>query len=667
LMLLLYVDGPPRGLFELSKSPVRRALGTDAMTSLRCILELLPRSKPRLRNLLSRVNTFREFELAIAEFRRSSREMTSIDRLKSSDPFSRPSMRSSQTLAQASITSGRTFSASSLESRRMVSATLPSLTEIVCVDSEANSSNMSSSSTIVRSQCSTKFMRFQMNKNLPETSWTSCTSSPVDVTDADATRRNSHPPPAKSTKGVTLLPETEENQKKCRVPLKQGPRKGEACGVKAVEDEARCKLHMKTLLSEEVGQLRCVRFRVHENIHMRKLLPQWFGACRMVYNRAIDSDPGMDISAINLKKNLVTGQQPELWMNDCPNHLRSEVIRDYVAARKSALALYEKKIWIYRKRLERWEQQGQRWKKPVEPKKPVMKHRTKKQVRSVITIPKTDIKMEVRGFRLLYTHTLKRTCLNGGRHRKDSHLLTVNSKTWRKDKKFLQLLGNGGPKHDVRLIRYRNGRLFLEVPVDVQVSNLPILHAALGIDPGLRTPLVCAGTDGVIMEMGIEFKEHVKLLRSQKSQLQSAQSTRHGSKKRRIKEQMAKLDTKITNVRTQFHYEVIREVSPYQHVYLPRTNYAGWNRGLTRTSRRTCQEIAHPLLRNRLIAKSEILGGGRKIHDCDEYMTTKVCSKCFCVNDKIGSNEIFICPSCKVIFGRDQNAARNILLINLQP
>lgn len=657
----LYEDGPPKALSELFKSRDRRALGTDVMTSLRCILELLPkhpRSNLRFKKLLAKVKTFPELESAIAEFRQLSRGMSSIDKLKSSDPFSRPLTKSSPTSAQDSITKERILSKCSLESRRAVSATLPSLTEIVSVDSESNLSNISSLPTVALSQCSTKLLRYQMSKSSQGILWTSCTSSPLEVTGAEASQRKPRVKAIKS-KGVTLVPETEENQKTCRVLLKIGQNKGKECGAKTADTGGRCKQHLRSVLEEEEGILRSSRFRVHATIAMRKLLPQWFGCCRIVYNRCVDLDKEMNLSGTELKKRLVTGEHSEEWMNECPNHLRSEVIRDYVGGRDGALTLYKKKLFLYNKKIERWEQGGKRWKKPLEPKKPVMKHRTKRAVRQVIHITKTDITANNLGFNLQYTQFIKELCKPSSSKRKrraNNSLLAVNSSTNRKDKNLRYLLENGNIKHDVRLIRYRDGRLYLEVPIDTQVKDLPVTEKAVGIDPGLRTPLVCAGSDGTIFEMGTKFKENIKKLREERSHLQSL-----GSKDNR----MSRLNSKITNTRTQFHYEAARELQKYQHVYLPKINYSGWNSGLARASRRDCQEIAHPLFRNRLIAKSEILGSGRVVHNCDEYMTTKVCGVCFHVNDNIGSKEVFDCPACKCSFGRDHNAARNILLTNL--
>ena len=45
-----------------------------------------------------------------------------------------------------------------------------------------------------------------------------------------------------------------------------------------------------------------------------------------------------------------------------------------------------------------------------------------------------------------------------------------------------------------------------------------------------------------------------------------------------------------------------------------------------------------------------------------EYYTSKVCSKCGIINEKLGGNKIFNCPICKIKQDRDINGARNIFI-----
>jgi transposase len=43
-----------------------------------------------------------------------------------------------------------------------------------------------------------------------------------------------------------------------------------------------------------------------------------------------------------------------------------------------------------------------------------------------------------------------------------------------------------------------------------------------------------------------------------------------------------------------------------------------------------------------------------------EHYTTKTCSCCGTINNKVGSKEIFECGECNLITGRDMNASKNM-------
>ncbi len=47
---------------------------------------------------------------------------------------------------------------------------------------------------------------------------------------------------------------------------------------------------------------------------------------------------------------------------------------------------------------------------------------------------------------------------------------------------------------------------------------------------------------------------------------------------------------------------------------------------------------------------------------CEEWYTSKTCSECGNIDDRLGTNKIYKCKSCDSIMDRDLNAAKNILL-----
>ena len=53
---------------------------------------------------------------------------------------------------------------------------------------------------------------------------------------------------------------------------------------------------------------------------------------------------------------------------------------------------------------------------------------------------------------------------------------------------------------------------------------------------------------------------------------------------------------------------------------------------------------------------------GSTMVDCTEEYTSKTCTRCGILNNKLGSSEVFRCPHCKLEIDRDINGSRNIFL-----
>ena len=69
---------------------------------------------------------------------------------------------------------------------------------------------------------------------------------------------------------------------------------------------------------------------------------------------------------------------------------------------------------------------------------------------------------------------------------------------------------------------------------------------------------------------------------------------------------------------------------------------------------------SHYTFRQRLISKAEEVG--TKIIIQDEAYTSKTCSRCGCINEKLGGNKVFKCRKCNLVIDRDVNGARGIFL-----
>ena len=65
-------------------------------------------------------------------------------------------------------------------------------------------------------------------------------------------------------------------------------------------------------------------------------------------------------------------------------------------------------------------------------------------------------------------------------------------------------------------------------------------------------------------------------------------------------------------------------------------------------------------LKQRLFYKAHVYG--KKVFLVPEHYTTKTCSCCGTMNDKIGSKEVFKCEKCLMVTGRDMNASKNMMM-----
>ena len=55
-----------------------------------------------------------------------------------------------------------------------------------------------------------------------------------------------------------------------------------------------------------------------------------------------------------------------------------------------------------------------------------------------------------------------------------------------------------------------------------------------------------------------------------------------------------------------------------------------------------------------------ILGYKTNAIVCEEAYTSKMCNKCFYINQYMRDNEEYTCENCHVHFNRDENASKNI-------
>jgi len=91
------------------------------------------------------------------------------------------------------------------------------------------------------------------------------------------------------------------------------------------------------------------------------------------------------------------------------------------------------------------------------------------------------------------------------------------------------------------------------------------------------------------------------------------------------------------------------------------------NRKIGKSTVKDMLSWAHYEFQQRLIFKSQRRNGANKVILVGEEQTTMTCGQCGLMNRNVGGSKTFICNdkvNCGYVAGRDENAARNILLKN---
>jgi transposase len=90
------------------------------------------------------------------------------------------------------------------------------------------------------------------------------------------------------------------------------------------------------------------------------------------------------------------------------------------------------------------------------------------------------------------------------------------------------------------------------------------------------------------------------------------------------------------------------------------------NGNLSPINRQLLQFCSHYKFRQRLIGKGKLFDC--QVREVDESYTTRTCGNCGADNPEVGKKKIFRClqDDCKFVYGRDYNAARNIMIKTLE-
>jgi putative transposase len=212
---------------------------------------------------------------------------------------------------------------------------------------------------------------------------------------------------------------------------------------------------------------------------------------------------------------------------------------------------------------------------------------------------------------------------------------------------------------DCKLQKIKN-RYYLFVPCLIKNKNSinKNKNKQISIDPGIRTFFTCITENKIIK---IEDKKNkIKNYLKRKDKIM---------KNKKIPEKIKKknelmINKKISNLITELHWKTIKYLTDNNSIILlgnMSTKEIISKKGkLDKMSKRISSLIRLYQFRQRLEFKCSIKGV--KYGEINEWMTSKMCSKCGNIDKDLGGNKVYNCIKCKTIMDRDVNGARNIHL-----
>jgi len=378
------------------------------------------------------------------------------------------------------------------------------------------------------------------------------------------------------------------------------------------------------------------KIRLFPNKEQRRVFDRWFGCVRKTYNWTLEcirmDDEIPKTNYIELRKHFVNAEAiPDSmkYLLECPKHIRDGALQDLTAAYKSNFTKRAKDpshIWE-------------------------MKFRSRKDSQS-IRIPKIsqtiDADDKVWGCFAAY---LKGTVPFKARKRDAERNKTVRS-----------------IDHDCRLLKDRLGRYYLCVPMNSPVRDNQT-DGWVALDPGVRTFLTAySPAFGTAYKIGDGDINRICRLCLHLDGLYSRRAKAVHAKRYKLKRAIVRLTLRIRHLVDDVHWKAIDFLTDnFSNIVVPPFEVSGMvKKGQRKINKKCVRSMItwrHFGFRQRLLSVAS--AKGVNVHVMGEEYTTKTCTLCFRMNDRVGGAKVFRCPHCNVRVDRDLAGARNIFLKNV--
>ena len=314
-----------------------------------------------------------------------------------------------------------------------------------------------------------------------------------------------------------------------------------------------------------------------------------------------------------------------LWLKEIPYDTRQLVIKDFIAAYKSAISNY----------------------KAGHNNGFTMKYKRKKMSSQIFHI-------NYRGLKIINNK------INLFKRRKIG-FLRMRKKMRKWINKNIKSIDN-----DSKIIKYNSGEYYLLLNVKNKTVKKEACCKSVSLDPGVRTFQTFYSPDGIAGKIGNNIcNKKLYIIGKKIDKLQSKKIKENSKRRKNISKRQSILRTKIKNVVNDLHWKCAHFLcANFETIIMPKFETKKMtkkvNRNIKSKAVRNMLSLSHYKFLQRLKFKCNQYN--RNLIICSEEYTSKTCGLCGYINENLKGNKIFNCEKCKTSIDRDLNGARNIMI-----
>lgn len=347
-------------------------------------------------------------------------------------------------------------------------------------------------------------------------------------------------------------------------------------------------------------RLRCKKIRIYPSAELNKVWRKWLAACRYCFNQAIAYQrQNKGVGKLKLRNIIMQSGLPE-WVKETPCHIRQNAIFD---AHRAYIASTDAKF------------------------------RSCRDIQQTIKFNDCNFSSGcwypklTKGLSFIASEPIPEICSNATQ------------------------------------LTFSKGRWFAIIPEEMPVEQKD-KDGIIALDPGVRTFLT--GFDGHrFIEFGQGDIGRITRLCQHLDNLTSRMSRVCRKQRRRMRQAAHKMRNKIRNLIDEAHKQIVHYLSEnYRVIFLPTFEtsqmVAKARRKIRSKTVRSMLTWAHYRFELFLTQKAEMTN--TIVITGSEAYTSKTCSKCGHIHQKLGGSKVFKCPECGHVLPRDMNGALGFML-----